>query len=71
MKRNIKALLDIRPDKVTVLRNGATSVIHPQDIKLDEIIRAQNDAKNDFRNIEDKTEEELALIKKDADANCD
>ena len=28
-KKNIKALLDIRPDEVTVVRNGQTTVINP------------------------------------------
>lgn len=40
-KRNIKALLDIRPDEVTVLRNGKSEVIHPNDIKVDEIIQVK------------------------------
>ncbi|MES2374479.1 MAG: heavy metal translocating P-type ATPase [Bacteroidota bacterium] len=40
-KRNIKALLDIRPDEVTVLRNGKGEVIHPNDIKVDEIIQVK------------------------------
>ena len=40
-KRSIKALLDIRPDEVTVLRNGAPQVIHPNEIKLDEIIQVK------------------------------
>ncbi|RZK10200.1 MAG: cadmium-translocating P-type ATPase, partial [Flavobacterium sp.] len=38
-KRSIKALLDIRPDEVTVLRNGTAKVVHPKDVELDEIIR--------------------------------
>ena len=38
-KRSIKALLDIRPDAVTVLRNGAKEVIHPSEIQRDEIIQ--------------------------------
>ncbi len=38
-KRSIKALLDIRPDEVTVLRNGETQVIHPNEIQVDEIIQ--------------------------------
>lgn len=37
-KQNIKALLDIRPDEVTVLRNGKSEVIHPNDVQVDEII---------------------------------
>ncbi len=40
-KRSIKALLDIRPDEVTVLRNGAAQVIHPNEIKIEEIIRVK------------------------------
>lgn len=40
-KRSIKALLDIRPDEVTVLRNGATLVIHPNEIQVDEIIQVK------------------------------
>ncbi len=38
-KRNIKALLDIRPDEVTVLRNGKSEVINPSTIQLGEIIQ--------------------------------
>jgi Zn2+/Cd2+-exporting ATPase len=37
-KRSIKALLDVRPDEVTVLRNGITEVVHPNKIIIDEII---------------------------------
>jgi len=40
-KRSIKALLDIRPDEVTVLRNGSSEVIHPNQIKIDEIIQVK------------------------------
>lgn len=40
-KQNIKALLDIRPDEVTVLRNGKSEVIHPNDIQIDEIIQVK------------------------------
>ncbi|WP_276484806.1 heavy metal translocating P-type ATPase [Paraflavitalea pollutisoli] len=40
-KRSIKALLDIRPDEVTVLRNGVASVIHPTKIQKDEIIQVK------------------------------
>ena len=40
-KRSIKALLDIRPDEVTVLRNGTTEVIHPNEIQIDEIIQVK------------------------------
>lgn len=38
-KRSIKALLDIRPDEVTVIRNGMAIVVHPKKVKLQEIIR--------------------------------
>ncbi|GAB2820549.1 HAD family hydrolase [Ferruginibacter profundus] len=40
-KRSIKALLDIRPDEVTVLRNGTATVIHPNEIQVDEIIQVK------------------------------
>jgi Cd2+/Zn2+-exporting ATPase len=40
-KRSIKALLDIRPDAVTVLRNGAALVVHPNEIEVDEIIQVK------------------------------
>lgn len=43
--------------------NKDTLAIH---IKLDEILRAQREASNDFRSIEDKTEEELNIIKSKA-----
>ncbi len=38
-KRNIKALLDIRPDEVTVLRNGKSEVTDPSKIQLGESIQ--------------------------------
>ncbi len=38
-KRSIKALLDIRPDEVTVIRNGSLEVVHPKDVLLNEIIQ--------------------------------
>jgi Cd2+/Zn2+-exporting ATPase len=40
-KRSIKALLDIRPDEVTVMRNGRAEVVHPKDVKLEEIIQVK------------------------------
>lgn len=40
-KRNIKALLDIRPDVVTVLRNGKTEVTDPSKIPLGESIQVK------------------------------
>lgn len=38
-KKNIKALLDIRPDEVTVLRNGRTEVTDPSKVQLGESIQ--------------------------------
>lgn len=38
-KRSIKALLDIRPDEVTVIRNGSMKVVHPREVALNEIIQ--------------------------------
>lgn len=38
-KASIKALLDIRPDEVTVMRNGTTQVINPSEIQLGENIQ--------------------------------
>ena len=40
-KRNIKALLDIRPDEVTVLLNGETEVLDPSEVALGEIIQVK------------------------------
>ncbi|WP_207493173.1 heavy metal translocating P-type ATPase [Aridibaculum aurantiacum] len=40
-KKNIKALLDIRPDEVTVLRNGQATVINPSAIELGESIQVK------------------------------
>ena len=40
-KRSIKALLDIRPDEVTVIRNGNTQVVNPKEIALEEIIQVK------------------------------
>jgi Cd2+/Zn2+-exporting ATPase len=37
-KRNIKALLDIRPDEVTVLRDHHQQKVHPSDVQINEII---------------------------------
>lgn len=37
-KGNIKALLDIRPEEATVVRNGESQNVHPSEIKIDEII---------------------------------
>jgi Cd2+/Zn2+-exporting ATPase len=38
-KRSIKALLDVRPDEVTVIRNGSPLVVDPSIVELDEIIQ--------------------------------
>lgn len=40
-KRSIKALLDVRPDKVIVVRDGATAVVDPSEIKVGEAIQVQ------------------------------
>lgn len=40
-KSSIKALLDIRPDEVTVIRNGAPQIIHPNEVDIDEIIQVK------------------------------
>ncbi len=44
-KRNIKALLDIRPDEVTVIRNGQSTVVNPSTIELGEIIQVRSGEK--------------------------
>lgn len=40
-KRNIKALLDIRPDEVTVLRNGTLQIVNPSEVALGETIQVK------------------------------
>ncbi len=40
-KRSIKALLDIRPDEVSVVRNGNVQVVNPKEIVVDEIIQVK------------------------------
>lgn len=40
-KASIKALLDIRPEEVTVLRNGATEEVHPSDVEPGESIQVK------------------------------
>lgn len=40
-KKNIKALLDIRPDEVTVLRNGNQQTANPSAITIGEIIQVK------------------------------
>lgn len=38
-KASIKALLDIRPDEVSVIRNGTTAVVNPSEVQLGESIQ--------------------------------
>jgi Cd2+/Zn2+-exporting ATPase len=40
-KRSIKALLDVRPDTVTVIRNGSTSTVSPSEVKIGEMIQVK------------------------------
>ena len=40
-KKNIKALLDIRPDSVTILKNGRTEVIDPSAIQVGDTIQVK------------------------------
>ncbi|TZF85553.1 cadmium-translocating P-type ATPase (plasmid) [Pedobacter sp. BS3] len=40
-KKNIKSLLDIRPDKATVIRNNETLTVKPQDIQTGEILQVK------------------------------
>ncbi|MDP1800090.1 MAG: heavy metal translocating P-type ATPase [Bacteroidota bacterium] len=40
-KRSIKALLDIRPDTVNVIRNGSLQTISPSEIQIGETIQAK------------------------------
>ena len=40
-KSSIKALLDIRPNEVTVIRDEQTSVVDPKEIKIGEIIQVK------------------------------
>lgn len=40
-KRSIKALLDIRPDTVNVIRNGSIQTISPSEIQIGETIQAK------------------------------
>lgn len=44
-QRSIKALLDIRPDKVTVIRNGEHVVVSPSEVKIGEIIQIKSGEK--------------------------
>lgn len=40
-KRSIKALLDVRPDTASVLRNGAFVSVDPNDVEVDETIQVK------------------------------
>jgi Cd2+/Zn2+-exporting ATPase len=40
-KKSIKALLDIRPDSVNVIRDHKTFSVHPTDVQLDEFIQVK------------------------------
>lgn len=40
-QKSIKALLDIRPDRVTVIRNGEPFIVKPSEVKIDEIIQVK------------------------------
>ncbi len=40
-KRSIKALLDIRPDKANVIRNGAVTEVAPETVEVGEIIQVK------------------------------
>nr|WP_302180130.1 heavy metal translocating P-type ATPase [Chryseosolibacter indicus] len=40
-KRSIKALLDVRPDNASVLRNGKYVVVNPADVKVDDTIQVK------------------------------
>lgn len=40
-KRNIKALLDVRPDTATVYRNDSYQTIPPEDVEIDEVIQVK------------------------------
>lgn len=38
-KRSIRALLDIRPDTATVIRNGNPAEVHPREVQVGEVIQ--------------------------------
>ncbi|MBC7607537.1 MAG: cadmium-translocating P-type ATPase [Burkholderiales bacterium] len=44
-KRSIKALLDIRPDKVSVMRDRTTQIVNPKEVKLGEVIQVKSGEK--------------------------
>jgi Cd2+/Zn2+-exporting ATPase len=40
-KRSIKALLDVRPEEVTVIRDGKPGAVHPKEVKTGEVIQVK------------------------------
>ncbi len=40
-KRNIKALLDIRPEEVTVIKDGLQQVLHPREVMIGDIFQVK------------------------------
>ncbi|MEY3437436.1 MAG: Cadmium-exporting ATPase [Bacteroidota bacterium] len=44
-KGNIKALLDIRPESATVIRNNQTEIIHPETVQIGETIQVRSGEK--------------------------
>lgn len=44
-KRSIKALLDIRPDTVNVMRDGQLKTVSPSEVQIDEIIQVKSGEK--------------------------
>jgi Zn2+/Cd2+-exporting ATPase len=44
-KRSIKALLDIRPDTVNVMRDGQLQTVSPSEVQIDEIIQVKSGEK--------------------------
>lgn len=44
-KRSIKALLDVRPEQVTVLRNGSAETVHPKEVEVGEVIQVKSGEK--------------------------
>lgn len=40
-KRNIKALLDIRPEEVTVIKDGLPQVLNPREVKIGDIFQVK------------------------------
>jgi len=40
-RRNIRTLLDVRPDSATVIRNGLSSIVSPKEVSIGETIQAK------------------------------